>query len=108
MPSARGNTKEYQTELGTVCFMNCKCVGMLSGGRWDKYMDSNRRVYDPDFVCPTITTCGGGERTIKILIRQATKNEWIECQDGGVADLGFPNSTSRRGRVQSGGVFLQQ
>lgn len=37
----------------------------------------------------------------KVAIRQATKN--IECEIGGVADLSYPNSKTRRGRVQDGG-----
>lgn len=38
-----------------------------------------------------------------IRIKQATAKGWIECREGGVADLGYPNSKTRRGRVQEGG-----
>jgi len=38
----------------------------------------------------------------KIKIRQATKQGWIECEIGGVADLSYPDSKLRRGRVQGG------
>jgi len=38
-----------------------------------------------------------------IKIRQATKKGWIECCDGGLADLSYPTSKTRRGRVQRGG-----
>lgn len=38
-----------------------------------------------------------------IRIKQATKKGWIECCDGGVADLSFPGSKTRRGRVQEHG-----
>lgn len=38
-----------------------------------------------------------------IKIKQATKQGWIECCDGGVADLSYPTSQYRRGRVQDGG-----
>lgn len=41
--------------------ISCKCVGMLSGGKWDKAIECNRRVYSPDGVSPTLTTCGGGQ-----------------------------------------------
>lgn len=41
----------------------------------------------------------------KIKIRQATKQGWIECEIGGVADLSYPDSKLRRGRVQ-GGVWI--
>ena len=39
----------------------------------------------------------------KIAIPQATKKGYIECEIGGVADLSYPNSKIRRGRVQEGG-----
>lgn len=39
----------------------------------------------------------------KVAIRQATKKGYIECEIGGVADLSYPNSKTRRGRVQDGG-----
>lgn len=49
--------------------------------------------------CKCVGSLHGG----KILVRQATKDEYAECIAGGVADLGFPNSETRRGRVQNGG-----
>ena len=36
-------------------------------------------------------------------VKQATKNGWIDVVEGGVADLSYPNSKTRRGRVQGGG-----
>ena len=39
----------------------------------------------------------------KVAIRQATKKGYIECEIGGVADLSYPESKTRRGRVQDGG-----
>lgn len=42
-----------------------------------------------------------------IKIKQATKKGYIECCNGGVADLSYPTSKLRRGRVQGGGGFLQ-
>lgn len=38
-----------------------------------------------------------------IQIPQATKKGYIECEIGGVADLSYPNSKTRRGRVQDNG-----
>lgn len=43
------------------------------------------------------------ERTIKV--PQATKQGYIECEVGGVADLSYPNSKTRRGRVQENGTI---
>jgi DNA (cytosine-5)-methyltransferase 1 len=40
---------------------------------------------------------------MKVAIPQATKDGYIECCDGGVADLSYPSSATRRGRVQGGG-----
>ena len=38
-----------------------------------------------------------------VLIKQATEKGYIECELGGVADLSYPESKTRRGRVQEGG-----
>lgn len=38
-----------------------------------------------------------------VAVRQATKTGFIICEVGGVADLSFPSSKLRRGRVQGGG-----
>lgn len=38
-----------------------------------------------------------------VKIKQATKDGYIECQVGGIADLSFPDSNTRRGRVQENG-----
>lgn len=40
-----------------------------------------------------------------IKIPQATKQGYIECEVGGVADLSYPNSKTRRGRVQENGTI---
>ena len=39
----------------------------------------------------------------KIAIKQATKEGVIEIMPGGIADLSYPDSKTRRGRVQDGG-----
>lgn len=39
-------------------------------------------------------------------IKQATKKGYIECELPGVADLSFPNSKTRRGRVESNGQIV--
>jgi DNA (cytosine-5)-methyltransferase 1 len=38
-----------------------------------------------------------------ILVKQATKEGSIECKVGGCYDASYPDSTTRRGRVQNGG-----
>ena len=39
----------------------------------------------------------------KIAIKQETKQGYIECEVGGVADFSYPDSETRRGRVQDNG-----
>lgn len=41
----------------------------------------------------------------KVRIKQATKQGFIECVVGGAVDLSYPNSKTRRGRVQEGGTI---
>lgn len=40
-----------------------------------------------------------------VFIKQATKNGVIKCIVGGVADLSYPASKTRRGRVQEHGTI---
>lgn len=58
----------------------------------------NGNVFDENGLAPTLTTNNGEGN--KIAIRQATKKGYIECELGGVADLSYPESKTRRGRVQ--------
>ena len=66
------------------------------------------RVYSGEGLSPTINCCGGGDREPKIVdsplkVPQATAQGYAECEVGGVFDGSYPNSTTRRGRVQDGG-----
>ena len=47
--------------------------------------------------------CGSMGIVETVKIKQATKQGYIECELGGVADLSYPNSNTRRGRVQDDG-----
>lgn len=46
--------------------IKCEQVGMLSGGKWDNFLDINRRVYSANGISPTLTTMDGGHREVKI------------------------------------------
>lgn len=50
---------------------------------------------------------GFGKQTMNVVIKipQATKQGYIECEVGGVADLSYPNSKTRRGMVQENGTI---
>lgn len=41
----------------------------------------------------------------KLKIPQATKSGYIEVCEGGVFDAAYPDSPTRRGRVQEGGAI---
>lgn len=81
-------------------------------------------VYDSKAISPALTTMEGGNRQPMIvemksksveneefeqnkddcvLIRQATTDGVIPVKVGGVADFSYPNSKTRRGRVQDNG-----
>jgi DNA (cytosine-5)-methyltransferase 1 len=57
-----------------------------------------------DGICGTLTSVQKDNMVMEtVKIKQATKEGYIECKIGGVADLSFPSSETRRGRVQEGG-----
>lgn len=52
----------------------------------------------------TLTTDGSSPKhNNRVMIKQATKDESIECEIGGCFDASYPNSKTRRGRVQDKG-----
>lgn len=52
----------------------------------------------------TLTTDGSSSKhNNRVMIRQATKDGSIECEIGGCFDASYPNSKTRRGRVQDKG-----
>lgn len=60
--------------------------------------------------CQTIGAGVGKEHVViiemeQVKIRQATKQGWIPCEIGGVADLSYPDSENRRGRVIERGMI---
>ena len=49
---------------------NLILAGTLNGGKWNRNLESNRRVYSINGISPTITTCGGGNTEPKIMINK--------------------------------------
>lgn len=69
-------------------------------------------IYSDKGISPTIMAHTHGyalgyvcqsDEIPKIKIKQATKSGFVECEIGGIADLDYTSSTTRRGRVQDGG-----
>lgn len=66
--------------------------------------DEQNQYLREDGTVGSLTTDGSSPKhNNRILIKQATEQGYIECEDGGIADLSFPDSKLRRGRVQDGG-----
>lgn len=88
---------------------------VLQVGQYDTNTrtNSNRfRTYSPNGISPSLTTMGGGglepcvmaggNRQPSVLIKNATKKGYLEATDGDGVDLAYPESKTRRGRVQNG------
>lgn len=78
---------------------DCKVIGHIDV----KGHEYNGRVYDPRHISPTVNAHSGGGLEVKIAIPNNTSRGFLECEAGGVADMSYPNSKTRRGRVQEGG-----
>lgn len=57
-------------------------------------------VWDKEQLAPTLDTMKGGWRQPSVLIKNNTKQGYVEATDGDGIDLAFPSSNTRRGRVQ--------
>ena len=86
-----------------------------SAERWNRILawkyDIVKRLEDAEKKCNTLTTVWGGNHEKKIedlisvrggelRVRQATKRGYDVAHDGDWISLAYPNSTTRRGRVQ--------
>ena len=68
----------------------------------DTYKNREPRVYKD--YSPALRSEREGLKTVKtIKIKQATKEGFVDLEIGGVVDLEYPNSNTRRGRVIDGG-----
>ena len=73
-----------------------ECVAMRGRGEKNEQQLGIRS----DECTNSITTV---QKDNMVLIRQATKEGVIPCEVGGVCDLNYPDSKTRRGRVQGNG-----
>lgn len=65
---------------------------------------NQHRIYDTEQLCPALNACEVIPKICDtVLVKQATKDGYIPCKIGGVVDLNFPDSTTRRGRVIENG-----
>lgn len=84
-----GATDNYMKVPQEPIHSKSKVAHTLSGGKWDKLHDQSRRVFDTNYISPTIHTSGGGQQEIKIAtgyrIRKLTPLECFRLQ-------GFPDN----------------
>lgn len=82
-------TSVQKDNLVVEPFLNL--VHTLSGGKWDKSNESNRRVYDENGLAPTVTTMQGGNQEPKTItnsrIRRLTPLECWRLQGFGDEDF---------------------
>ncbi len=55
------------------------------------------RIYDSEGISPTMDTCGGGNRMPKIMIKNNTKQGYLDAYEG---DSVYTNTSTKRGTVQ--------
>ncbi len=88
-------------EMNYVTENNVKEIGYIKKTEDGKKHQSNT-VYDSDHIGRSLCACDY-KSPMMVNIKQATKQGYIECEVGGVADLSYPDSKTRRGRVQDNG-----
>ena len=71
---------------------------IVDTGEWSN--PQRGRIYSSDGLSPALNTVSGGGHEPKILIKNATKQGYLEAVDGDGVDLTYPDSETRRGRVQ--------
>ena len=76
-------------------------TGVLCVGNYSPSRHNASRIVDKEGLAPTVMENHGTVTAIRV--PQATKQGYIEVEPGGVFDGAYPESTTRRGRVQEGG-----
>ena len=106
-PSDRtvGSPTEQRLEANTQGTSNCLTSVQKDNMVLESVLaidEQNMNVRKESFG--TLTTDGSSPKNNnRVMIKQATKQGYTECELGGVADLSFPDSATRRGRVQECG-----
>jgi len=52
----------------------CVVVGTIDEGKWAKVTEMHQRIYSPDGLAPTITSCAGGNQEKKIILEDFYPN----------------------------------
>ena len=92
------NSFTKRVSEGTAVLESIPILVSKKGEKFDKKINEANTLLARDYK-------GFGNQTMNAVIQipQATKKGYIECEQNGVADLSYPTSTTRRGRVQENG-----
>lgn len=109
-PSDRtaGIPTEQRLEVNEQGICNCLTSVQKDNLVMETLYDFYNEKVREDSLCGTITANGNISSTHcgtfgVIQVNQATKKGYAECEIGGIADLSFPSSKTRNGRVLDGG-----
>lgn len=104
-PTASTVTSRYYKGIGA--HKDNMCIVAMRGRNPDNPSDrtvgiTTEQRLEPNAqgMCNSLTTV---QKDNMVLIKQATKNGSIECEVGGCFDASYPESQTRRGRVQDNG-----
>jgi len=90
----------------------CVVVGTIDEGKWGKVTEMHQRVYSPEGLSPTITSCGGGNQEKKIVM--LTPDNWSHKAGDGTATRKrreselCPALQARVGHTQQSYVKIQE
>lgn len=94
--------------LAQVSYTPTEDIKLHQVGNFEKLANPDKKFNDPQVgrvldtmgICQALDTMQGGNRQPKVLIKNATKQGYLEATEGDGIDLAYPDSTTRRGRVQ--------
>ena len=98
-----GGSYNYLVEDKTICAMRGRSVDNPSDRRRGIELEQ-RLEPNGEGICNTLASVTKDNMLLEtVKVREATKKGYAECNIGGVADLLYPTSNTRRGRVQENG-----
>jgi len=100
--SEEGLTPTLTAGLTKQCVRIATTVDRAFNARKHGLFGRNNEVIGTEGVSPTLLTSTGGGHIPNILIKNATKEGYAVAHDGDGIDFTYPNSNTRRGRVQKG------
>lgn len=101
--STRGISKAVCSAAGMGGNMEIKILEEPVVLGWTRDSKGNIVNRHPVDVANTITSAKRDNTQNYVVIPANTKDGYVECEVGGVIDVSYPTSKTRRGRVQDGG-----